>query len=42
MQHFLMVFYVLFFATGFMGRAALLLLNMRVRSRLLPPLQPWE
>ncbi|MCF7938905.1 MAG: helix-turn-helix transcriptional regulator [Spirochaetales bacterium] len=38
MQHFLMVFYVLFFATGFMGGAALLLLNMRVRSRLLPPL----
>ncbi|MFP4619635.1 MAG: helix-turn-helix domain-containing protein [Spirochaetaceae bacterium] len=38
MQHFLMGFYVLFFATGFMGGAALLLLNMRVRSRLLPPL----
>jgi len=38
MQHFLMVFYVLFFATGFMGGAALLLLHMRVRSRLLPPL----
>ncbi len=38
MQHFLMVFYVLFFATGFMGGAALLLLDMRVRSRLLRPL----
>jgi DNA-binding CsgD family transcriptional regulator len=38
MQHFLMVFYVLFFATGFMGVAALILLEMRVRSRLLRPL----
>ena len=38
MQHFLMAFYVLFFATGFMGGAALLLLDMRVRSRLLRPL----
>ena len=33
-----MVFYVLFFATGFMGGAALILLDMRVRSRLLKPL----
>jgi hypothetical protein len=35
MQDFLMVFYVLFYATGFMGGAALILLDMRVRSRLL-------
>ena len=38
MQHFLMVFYVLFFATGFMGGAALLILQMRMKSRLLRPL----
>ena len=38
MQHFLLVFYILFFATGFMGAAALLLLKMRMRSRLLSPL----
>lgn len=38
MQHFLLVFYVLFFATGFMGVAALLLFGMRVRSRLIKPL----
>lgn len=38
MRHFLMVFYVLFFSTGFMGGAALILLDIRVRSRLLRPL----
>ncbi len=38
MQHFLLVFYVLFFATGFMGVAALLLFDLRVRSRLIKPL----
>ncbi len=38
MQQFLMVFYVVFFSTGFMGGAALILLNIRVRSRLSRPL----
>lgn len=38
MQQFLMAFYVVFFATGFMGGTALLLLSVRVRSRLLRPL----
>ena len=38
MEQFLLAFYTLFFATGFMGGAALLLLDMRVRSRLLRPL----
>ena len=38
MEQFLMIFYVIFFSTGFMGGAALLLLNLRVRSRLLNPL----
>ena len=38
MEQFLLFFYVLFFATGFMGGAALLLLDMRVRSSLLKPL----
>lgn len=38
MQHYLMAFYILFFATGFMGGAALLLMRMRIRSRLLTPL----
>lgn len=33
-----MVFYVVFFSTGFMGGAALVLLNIRIRSRLLRPL----
>jgi DNA-binding CsgD family transcriptional regulator len=33
MQQFLLGFYVLFFATGFMGATALFLLAMRVRSR---------
>ena len=42
MQHFLLVFYVLFFATGFMGGAALLLFDMRVRSRLLKPLLSFQ
>ncbi|HKJ85146.1 MAG TPA: response regulator transcription factor [Spirochaetia bacterium] len=39
MGQFLMVFYVIFFATGFMGGAALVLLNVRMGgSRLLRPL----
>ena len=38
MEQFLLAFYTLFFATGFMGGAALVLLDMRVRSRLLKPL----
>jgi DNA-binding CsgD family transcriptional regulator len=39
MWQFLMVFYVLFFATGFMGGAVLLLLNVRLGgNRLLRPL----
>ncbi len=38
MQHVLIVFYVLFFATGFMGVTALTLLKLRLRSRLLGPL----
>ena len=39
MERFLLIFYTLFFATGFAGGAALLLLEMRVRrSRLLRPL----
>jgi DNA-binding CsgD family transcriptional regulator len=38
MQQFLMVFYVVFFSTGFMGGAALILLGIRVRSRLSRPL----
>ena len=38
MQHVLMAFYVLFFASGFMGGAALFVLSLRVRSRLLRPL----
>jgi len=39
MWQFLMVFYVIFFATGFMGGAALVLLNVRLGgSRLLRPL----
>lgn len=38
MQYFLMAFYILFFATGFMGGAALILMKMRMRSRLLIPL----
>ncbi len=37
-----MVFYILFFATGFMGGAALFLLSMRVRSRLLRPLLAFQ
>jgi hypothetical protein len=38
LQHFLLAFYILFFATGFMGGAALLLLKMRIKSRLITPL----
>ncbi len=35
-------FYVLFFATGFMGGTALLLLSMRVRGRLIQPLLAFQ
>jgi hypothetical protein len=38
MQHFILALYILFFATGFMGGAALLLMRVRMRSRLLTPL----
>lgn len=38
MQHVLIVFNILFFATGFMGVTALALLNVRLQSRLLGPL----
>ena len=38
MQHILIVFYILFFATGFMGVTALTLLKLRLPSRLLGPL----
>jgi len=36
MQHVLIGFYILFFSTGFMGVAALTLLNMRLKSGALP------
>jgi len=42
MKQFMMVFYVVFFSTGFMGGAALLLLNVRVRSRMLKPLLTFQ
>ena len=38
MQHVLIVFYILFFATGFMGVTALTLLKLRLRSRVMGPL----
>ncbi|MDA3950975.1 MAG: LuxR C-terminal-related transcriptional regulator [Spirochaeta sp.] len=38
MQQFLMAFYIVFFATGFMGGTALWVLSVRVRSRLVRPL----
>lgn len=38
MQHVILGFYILFFATGFMGGAALFVLGLRVRSRLIRPL----
>jgi len=38
MRQFLMAFYVIFFSTGFMGGAALVLLALRLRSRLTAPL----
>lgn len=38
MQHILIIFYALFFATGFMGVTALSLLKVRLQSRLLGPL----
>lgn len=42
MQHFLLAFYILFFATGFMGGAALYVLGLRVRSRLTRPLLAFQ
>jgi DNA-binding CsgD family transcriptional regulator len=38
MQHVLLTFYVLFFASGFMGFAALLVMGLRMKSRLIRPL----
>lgn len=38
MQHILFIFYILFFATGFMGSAALAVLRFRIKSRLIGPL----
>jgi DNA-binding CsgD family transcriptional regulator len=35
-------FYILFFATGFMGAAALLLLGLRLRTRLIQPLLAFQ
>ncbi len=42
MQHFLLAFYILFFATGFMGGAALYVLGLRVRSRLIRSLLAFQ
>ncbi len=42
MQHFLLAFYILFFATGFMGGTALYVLGLRVRSRLIRPLLAFQ
>lgn len=42
MQHVLIVFYVLFFATGFMGITALTLLKVRLQSRLLGTLMVFQ
>jgi DNA-binding CsgD family transcriptional regulator len=42
MQHFLLAFYILFFATGFMGGAALYVLGLRIRSRLIGPLLAFQ
>lgn len=42
MQHFLLAFYILFFATGFMGGAALYVLGLRIRSRLIRPLLAFQ
>lgn len=42
MQQFLMAFYVVFFSTGFMGGAALVLLALRLRSRLTGPLLAFQ
>jgi DNA-binding CsgD family transcriptional regulator len=41
-ERFFLIFYILFFATGFMGSTALVLLTMRVRSRLLRPLVAFQ
>lgn len=38
MKQAIMILYIVFFATGFMGGAALFLLDLRVRSRLLKPI----
>lgn len=42
MQHFLLAFYILFFATGFMGGAALYMLGLRVHSKLIRPLLAFQ
>lgn len=42
MQHVLLAFYILFFATGFMGGAALFVLGLRIRSRLIRPLLAFQ
>ena len=42
MQHYLLIFYSLFFSTGFMGGAALFILGLRVRSRLIRPLLAFQ
>ncbi|PKL25800.1 MAG: hypothetical protein CVV47_03930 [Spirochaetae bacterium HGW-Spirochaetae-3] len=42
MQHFLLAFYILFFATGFMGGAALYVLGLRIRSRIIRPLLAFQ
>ena len=38
MQHILFIFYIIFFATGFMGASALIVLRFRIKSRLIGPL----
>ncbi len=38
MRHVLFLFYIIFFATGFMGTAALIVLRFRIESRLINPL----
>jgi DNA-binding CsgD family transcriptional regulator len=42
MQQYLLVFYSLFFSTGFMGGTALFILGLRVRSRLIRPLLAFQ
>jgi len=41
-QHLLLAFYILFFATGFMGGAALYVLGLRIRSKLIRPLLAFQ